>query len=273
MATQIQVRRDSATNWSSSNPTLAQGEIGYETSTGKFKIGDGSTAWTSLSYSETDTLDSVTGRGATTTNAVTVGNLTSTGIDDNATSTAITIDSSQNVGIGDGAITSTLDVHSTTASSEISVEGSGGKWITLLSGTGATGPALCFDDTSTRFRITSGADKQGGSATEIFTVNTGGVTFEKAIEEQQYSLTGTVIDPSNGTIQYKTLAANTTFTESLSDGEFVTLMINDGAGYTVTWPTTTWVGGSAPTLETTGYNVIELWQVNGTLYGAFVGAA
>jgi hypothetical protein len=55
------------------------------------------------SYTETDTLDSVTDRGATTTNAVTVGNLTSTGIDDNATSTAITIDSSQNVGIGTGA--------------------------------------------------------------------------------------------------------------------------------------------------------------------------
>jgi hypothetical protein len=49
---------------------------------------------------ESDTLDSVTGRGATTTNAITVGNLTSTGIDDNATSTAITIDSSQSVGIG-----------------------------------------------------------------------------------------------------------------------------------------------------------------------------
>ena len=46
------------------------------------------------SYTETDTLDSVTGRGATTTNNITVGNLTSTGIDDNATSTAITIDGS-----------------------------------------------------------------------------------------------------------------------------------------------------------------------------------
>ena len=225
---------------------------------GKIAIGSATTG------SSTITLD-----GSTTV----TGAFTSLGIDDNASSTAVTIDSSQNVGIGDGAITSTLDVHSTTASSEISVEGSGGKWITLLSGTGATGPALCFDDTSTRFRITSGSDKQGGSATEIFTVNTGGVTFEKAIEEQQYSLTGTVIDPSNGTIQYKTLAANTTFTESLSDGEFVTLMIDDGSAYTVTWPTTTWVGGSAPTLETTGYNVIELWQVNGTLYGAFVGAA
>jgi len=101
----------------------------------------------------------------------------------------------------------------------------------------------------------------------------GDTSFGKAIQEQQYNLTGTVIDPSNGTIQYKTLAANTTFTESLSDGEYVTLMIDDGAGYTITWPTTTWVGGSAPTLETTGYNVIELWHANGTLYGAFVGAA
>ena len=142
---------------------------------------------------ESDTLDSVTDRGATTTNAVTVGNLTSTGIDDNATSTAVTIDSS------------------------------------------------------------------------------GTVQFQNAIEEQQYSLTGTAIDPSNGTIQYKTLGASTTFTESLANGEFVTLMIDDGAGYTITWPTTTWVGGSAPTLGTSGYNVIHLWHINNVLYGAFIG--
>ena len=111
------------------------------------------------------------------------------------------------------------------------------------------------------------------TSTAITIDSSGTVQFQNAIEEQQYSLTGTVIDPSNGTIQYKTLSANTTFTESLADGEYVTLMIDDGSAYTVTWPTTTWVGGSAPTLETTGYNVIELWQVNGTLYGAFVGAA
>ena len=61
---------------------------------------------------ETDTLDSVTDRGATTTNAVTVGNLTSTGIDDNATSTAITIDSSQNVGIGTASPDTILNVSS-----------------------------------------------------------------------------------------------------------------------------------------------------------------
>jgi hypothetical protein len=47
----IQVRRDTAANWTSTNPTLASGEMGFETDTGKFKIGNGSTAWTSLAYS------------------------------------------------------------------------------------------------------------------------------------------------------------------------------------------------------------------------------
>ena len=50
----IQVRRDTAANWTNSNPTLSDGEIGFETDTGKFKIGNNSTAWVSLSYSSND---------------------------------------------------------------------------------------------------------------------------------------------------------------------------------------------------------------------------
>ena len=50
VVTQIQVRRGTAAQWTSTNPTLAAGEWGYETDTGKAKIGNGSTAWTSLSY-------------------------------------------------------------------------------------------------------------------------------------------------------------------------------------------------------------------------------
>lgn len=46
----IQVRRGTAASATSNNPTLADGEIGYETDTGKYKIGDGSTAWNSLDY-------------------------------------------------------------------------------------------------------------------------------------------------------------------------------------------------------------------------------
>lgn len=50
MPVQIQLRNDTAANWTSANPTLASGEIGIETDTNKFKIGDGTTAWASLNY-------------------------------------------------------------------------------------------------------------------------------------------------------------------------------------------------------------------------------
>jgi hypothetical protein len=46
----IQVRRDTAANWTAANPTLAQGEIGFEFDTGLIKIGTGTTAWTGLGY-------------------------------------------------------------------------------------------------------------------------------------------------------------------------------------------------------------------------------
>lgn len=45
-----QQRRDTASNWASNNPTLLAGEWAYETDTKKFKIGDGTTAYTSLDY-------------------------------------------------------------------------------------------------------------------------------------------------------------------------------------------------------------------------------
>ena len=50
VVTQIQIRRGTASQWTSANPTLAAGEWGFETDTQKGKIGDGSTAWNSLAY-------------------------------------------------------------------------------------------------------------------------------------------------------------------------------------------------------------------------------
>lgn len=51
MAIIIQLRRDTAANWTSNNPTPASGEFCIETDTDYYKIGDGATAWTSLGYS------------------------------------------------------------------------------------------------------------------------------------------------------------------------------------------------------------------------------
>jgi len=50
MATRIQVRRGTTTQWSTANPILAAGEIGFDTDTANIKIGDGSTQWNSLPY-------------------------------------------------------------------------------------------------------------------------------------------------------------------------------------------------------------------------------
>lgn len=76
MSSQIQLRRDTAANWTSVNPTLAQGEIGIETNTGYFKIGNGSSAWNSLSYAvsqSTNTSASPTFAALTTTGNMVVG--------------------------------------------------------------------------------------------------------------------------------------------------------------------------------------------------------
>ena len=54
MATVIQVKRGTAAAWTSANTVLTAGEIGFESDTKKMKIGDGSTAWTSLAYTATD---------------------------------------------------------------------------------------------------------------------------------------------------------------------------------------------------------------------------
>ena len=47
---QLQFRRDTASNWTTNNPILASGEMGIETDTGLFKIGDGTVRWNLLAY-------------------------------------------------------------------------------------------------------------------------------------------------------------------------------------------------------------------------------
>jgi len=128
---------------------------------------------------------------------------------------------------------------------------------------GAQGVKL-FYNTSSKLQTLTG----GVSVTGELDVS-GDLDLEGALVEKVYNLTGTALDPSNGTLQYKTLSANTTFTETFADGESMTLMIDDGASYTVTWPTMTWASGSAPTLATTGYTTVVLWHQGG-LYGAVV---
>ena len=91
------------------------------------------------------------------------------------------------------------------------------------------------------------------------------------------------IDPGNGSIQLITLGASRTpKCTNMVAGESVTLMVDDGTAYTITWTDATWGtggvvwktnAGAAPTLNTSGYTVIVLWKVSTQVYGARVGDA
>jgi len=50
MTITIQLRGDTAANWSATDPVLAEREMALETDTDKFKIGDGTTQWSELPY-------------------------------------------------------------------------------------------------------------------------------------------------------------------------------------------------------------------------------
>lgn len=94
--------------------------------------------------------------------------------------------------------------------------------------------------------------------------------------EQVYTITDGAsvnIDPSNGTIQVWTLTASRTPTSSLDSGQAVTLLIDDGSAYAVSWATigVIWVGGTAPTLSATGYTIVQLFKVGTATYGTFLG--
>ena len=91
------------------------------------------------------------------------------------------------------------------------------------------------------------------------------------------------VDPGNGSIQLITLGASRTpKCTNMVAGESVTLMVDDGTAYTLTWTDTTWGtggvvwktnAGAAPTLNTSGYTVFVLWKVSTQVYGARVGDA
>jgi hypothetical protein len=112
-------------------------------------------------------------------------------------------------------------------------------------------------------------------ASKVVTADANGdVKFSNSVIETVYDLTGTALDPNNGTVQTKTLSGNVTFTDSLASGESMSLHLVNGASYTVIWPTITWIsstGNAAPTL--TASDTIVLFKVSTTLYGVWIGSS
>ena len=83
--------------------------------------------------------------------------------------------------------------------------------------------------------------------------------------------TGTfLVNASLAHIHNITTSVNSNATVSIDDGQSVTLHITAGTN-TVNFNTISWIGGSAPTLSTSGATVIEFWKIGTTIYGAAVG--
>jgi hypothetical protein len=91
--------------------------------------------------------------------------------------------------------------------------------------------------------------------------------------------------PASGSVQLITLGDNRTpKATTFAAGESVTLMVDDGSAYALTWTDPTWgsgittpvsgvawTGGAAPDLAPSGYTVLQFWKVSTQVYGALVG--
>ena len=225
-----------ATSITSSNLTVSRALV---------SDGSGKVAVSAVTSTEVGYLDGVTSNIQTQLNAKGVGSVTSVGGTGTVQGLTLsgTVTSSGNLTLG-GSLS---DINLTSQVTGTLPVANGGTGVTSSTGTGS----VVLSSAPT---ITS-------------------LALDGAYSEEVYALTGTALDPANGTLQTKTLAANTTFTESLTSGESLVLMLGAGASYTVTWPTITWVtsaGNVAPTL--TANDTFVFWKISTTLYGAYTGS-
>lgn len=180
--TKIQLRRDTAANWvtaqtnAGATPILAAGEIGFETNTGKFKIGDGTTLWGSLKYVSDGSYISGDATGianlTTTGNVIVGGNLTVNGTTTAINSTTLNVDD-KNIVLGNNA-----------SSSNTTADGGG---ITLEATTGG--------DKTLNWVNATGA----WTSSEDFNLLTGKV----------YEINGTTVLTSTQVLGYSVATANT----------------------------------------------------------------
>jgi hypothetical protein len=158
--------------------------------------------------------------------------------------------------------------------------------------TGDTGPAGTTVYPSAGIAVSTGTawgtsksspagDVVGTTDTQTLANKTlSGAVLNDGYTEEVFAVTGATpaLSPTNGSIQTWTLSGNSTPTEGTwAAGQSITLMVDDGSAFSITWTSlaVTWKtdGGSAPTLNTTGFTAIALWKVGSVIYGARVGDA
>jgi hypothetical protein len=232
-----------------------------------------------VTYAIIDGLNREVGRGVYTSSGTT---LTRTVLESTNSNTAINLSGNAEVFITAAAedIANVNETNTFAANQVISVtdNSNAALRVTQL----GTGNAILVEDSSnpdsTPFVVTASGDVGVGNTSPSQKLDvTGNIKWSGATYENIFTITdGASVDlnPANGTIQLWTLGASRSPTAtSFANGQSMTLMIDDGSAFSITWPSVTWVnnGKVAPTLATTGFTVVALWKVSTTLYGALVG--
>jgi len=223
--TQIQVRRDTAANWTSQNPTLAEGEVGFEKDTGKFKVGPtGGALWNSITKYAVDasyvTGTSLSTSVTTATGITSVGTLGSLSVTGTTTSGTFS---------GNGASLTNLNTGNLSGQVAIANGGTGATTAALaLSALGGAAKGTNNDITSLTALSTPLTAAQGGTgvnnSTNTITVSGGAATLQSQtsvsatyVPVLYYSNAADIAHPSVGTAKQKmfnkavALAADTAY--------------------------------------------------------------
>jgi len=121
-------------------------------------------------------------------------------------------------------------------------------------------------------RITSASNVEIGTLalTNPFHPN---VKFTGNITETSTFITTSRLTATNGTILTRHLSGTTAFTDNLTDGQSVTLLLHGASTYAVTWPGMTWIsssGNTAPTL--TNRAGFTFFKQGSNLFGIYLGS-
>lgn len=299
MPQQIQLRRGTRSAWTTANPTLAAGELGVETDTLKFKVGNGSSAWAGLAYASLAFQGAYAGGTAyypgdivTYNGSAYVNILTSTGnLPTNTTYFSVLASK------GDTGATGPQG--STGATGDTGPQGPAGTSFTFQ-GAWSSATAYAVNDvvvrnSQTYISIQAGTNQDPATQTAYWTLMAAkGADGEVSLTGAQ-TLTNKTITSAKYTVsalgsisgaQTLDLAAATEFTATLTgattlsfsnapgagSGQVVYLRLTNAGATTITWPANTkFAGGTAPTLTSSGVDVLAVkYDLATTTYQVFV---